>query len=230
MMKEDAADAQGSPSSAQGSPSRRYVSFILGTGRYCVPVDQVMQIIRPQGILSVPKAAPFVPGVINLRGDVIPVVSLRARLGISDAQAAQGAGGTAGNVASRARIIIIRMGSRVCGLMVDDVREIVDINEASVQRESNQEPGAHAQFTGGVAQRDGTLFLILDLQRVLSAGQGSAGRRAGVTCQRHQDRMMEGSDAPFWRKARSLSRSSANLFPRWRHRLKAVSWSTKSSA
>jgi len=179
MMKEDAADAQGgadsaqgSASSAQGSASRRYVSFILGTGRYCVPVDQVMQIIRPQGILSVPKAAPFVPGVINLRGDVIPVVSLRARLGIGDAQAA---GGTAGNVASRARIIIIKMGSRVCGLMVDDVREIVDISEASVQRDSDQVPGAHAQFTGGVAQRDGTLFLILDLQRVLSAGRDLQG-------------------------------------------------------
>ncbi len=156
--------------------SGRFVSFIVGGERYCVPVDQVLQIIRPEGILTVPKAPSFVKGVINLRGDVIPVVSLRARLGIDDGLVEGGS-----NASSRARIIVIRVESRSCGLCVDEVREIVDINESSDPEEPAQQAAgeaassARAQFIRRVAQREEGLFRILDLQRVLSAGRDPQG-------------------------------------------------------
>jgi purine-binding chemotaxis protein CheW len=145
---------------------RRYVSFILGTGRYCVPVDQVLQIVRPDGILKVPKAPQFVTGVITLRGDVIPVINLTSRLGLT----ADPAVGSA-----RARIIVVRVGVRSCGLGVDDVREIVDIDEAKIQRDPTEAFGVHADFIQGVAQQGQGLFLILDLPRVLSAGRDLQG-------------------------------------------------------
>ncbi len=156
--------------------SRRYVSFILGPGRYCLPVDQVLQIVRPEGILQVPKAPPFVTGVINLRSDIIPVVSLRSRLGIGDTEGNRpGAGGAEAGPGSKARIIVARVGTRSYGLAVDEVREIIDIDEAGIRREATEAFGVHAEFVQGVAQREEKLFLILDLARVLSAGRDLQG-------------------------------------------------------
>ena len=149
----------------------RYVSFLLGTDRYCVPVDQVMQIVRPEGVLKVPRAPSFVSGVINIRGDVIPVVNLKARLGVGAQPGNAVAGGKA---ASRARIIVISTGNRTCGLAVDEVREIVDVDESQDAAEPPGEREARAQFIRSAAQHDGGLFLILDLQRVISVGRDFA--------------------------------------------------------
>jgi purine-binding chemotaxis protein CheW len=150
----------------------RYLSFVLGTGRYCVPVDQVMQIVRPEGILRVPTAPRFVTGVISLRGDVIPVVDLKERLGISEGPGDSSPGGRS---ASRARIVVITAGNRSCGLSVDEVREIVDLEESADTGEKPQDEPSRRQFIRGAAHRDGGLFLILDLQRVLSVTRDLAG-------------------------------------------------------
>ena len=64
---------------------KRYVSFSLADVRYCIPVDEVMQILRLENLIAIPKPPPYVEGVINLKGDIIPVVSLRTRLEISTA-------------------------------------------------------------------------------------------------------------------------------------------------
>jgi purine-binding chemotaxis protein CheW len=158
----------------------RYVSFLLGAGHYCVPVDEVLQIVRPEGIMEVPHAAPFVTGVINIRGDVVPVVDLKRRFGTDETQggnALQDASGgrqpevqsrAVSRSASRARVVVVRSGNRLCGLEVDDVREIVAIEESI---EEAAVPEAQEQFVRGVRHRDGSLFLILDLQRILGAGR-----------------------------------------------------------
>jgi len=161
----------------------RYVSFLLGTDHYCVPVDEVLQIVRPEGIMEAPQAAPFVTGVINIRGDVVPVVDLKRRLGTDGAQGGnepQDAPGgrppeaqsrAVSRAASRARVVVVRSNNRLCGLEVDDVREIVAIEESTEEAPVADAP---AQFVRGVTHRDGNLFLILDLQRILSAGRDLA--------------------------------------------------------
>lgn len=158
---------------------KRYVSFTLGSGHYCIPVDQVVQIIRPENILEVPKAPPFVDGVINLRGDVVPVVNLRARLGIRleariERPAAAGTEPRAG-AGLRARIVVTRVGSRSYGLAVDEVREIVDIDEDGVQHNATEAFGMHAEFIQGVAHREQSMYLILDLPHILSTSRDVPG-------------------------------------------------------
>ncbi len=151
----------------------RYGSFLLGAGHYCVPVDQVMQIVRPEGIMEVPQAPPFVTGVINLRGDVVPVLDLKQRLGMDSEPGAQPQAVTQAvtRAASRARVVVVRSGNRLCGLEVDDVREIVAIDEST---EEARVPDAQGRFVRGVTHRDGSVFLILDLQRIMSAGRDLA--------------------------------------------------------
>ncbi|HVO39845.1 MAG TPA: chemotaxis protein CheW, partial [Spirochaetia bacterium] len=151
----------------------RYVSFSVGSGRCCIPVDQVVQIVRPENILEVPKAPAYVDGAINVRGDVIPVVNLRARLGIRQEARVERAAATANadrKSAARARIVVTRIGNRSCGLAVDEVSEIVDIDDEGIQNGASEALGRHPELLRGVFHRDSTLFFVLDLPRVVGAG------------------------------------------------------------
>lgn len=156
----------------------RYVSFSVGSGRYCIPVDQVVQIVRPENILDVPKAPSYVDGAINVRGDVIPVVNLRARLGIRQEARGERAGSPASadrKGAARARIVVTRVGSRSCGLAVDEVSEIVDIDDEGIQSDASEAPGKHPELLRGIARRDSAAYFVLDLPRVVSAGRDLPG-------------------------------------------------------
>jgi purine-binding chemotaxis protein CheW len=153
---------------------KRYVSFSLASGSYCIPVDQVLQILRLENLLEIPKPPPYVEGVINLRGDIIPVVNLRQRLEIAPQEpAAQGAD------TRKRRIIIARVGTRSYGLAVDDVREIVDIEDAGITSDATMLFGARADFILGIARREEHLYMLLDLSRVFSAGREAPGTLAG---------------------------------------------------
>ena len=138
---------------------RRYVSFSLGAARYCIPVEEVLQILRHENLMEIPKAPPFIEGVINLRGDVVPVVSLRERFGIGKTAELR-----------KQRIIVAQVEGRLYGLAVDDVREIVEIDDAAVRDDRPQAIGAGSAFVRGMAQLGADLCMILDLPGVLRPG------------------------------------------------------------
>jgi purine-binding chemotaxis protein CheW len=131
----------------------RFVSLVLGATGFCVSVEHVLQVMRLENVLDIPRAPRFVTGVINLRGDVVPVIDLHERLGIPE-------------IGSRKRrIVVVGMGSRSYGLVVDGVREIV---EASA-KEMTEDPSARSEFTRGFIRRGEEILHILDLPRIVSA-------------------------------------------------------------
>jgi purine-binding chemotaxis protein CheW len=141
---------------------KRYVSFSLAAGRYCIPVDQVIQILRLENLIAIPKPPPFVEGVINLRGDIIPVVNLRQRLEVPGVVASKD-----GDSRKR-RVIIARLGTRSYGLDVDEVTEIVDIDEAGISSDATSVFGGRAEFVSGIARRGDSLYIVLDLTRIFT--------------------------------------------------------------
>jgi purine-binding chemotaxis protein CheW len=146
---------------------KRYVTFSLAGGRYCIPVDQVVQIIRLEDLIEIPKPPPFVEGVINLRGDIIPVVSLRARMEVTDGErAARGAAEQ-----RKRRVVVIRLEGRLYGLDVDEVREIVEIDEQGITTDATTLYGVRADFLMGIARREDGVYMLLDLPRVLGTSR-----------------------------------------------------------
>jgi len=145
---------------------KRYVSFGLGGGRYCVPVEQVLQILRLEGLIEIPKPPPFVIGVLNLRGDIIPVVSLRARLELPREKTARPAGDP-----RKRRVIITRVGGKPYGLDVDEVREIVEIEDDGITTDATTVLGGRAEFILGIARREEGVYMVLDLARVLGTSR-----------------------------------------------------------
>jgi purine-binding chemotaxis protein CheW len=95
--------------------AERFVSFLLGGEGYCVPLDSVLEILRQESVVPAPVSAADIVGVISLRGDVIPVVDLRGRLGL-----------TSQRRAAKRRVLVVQSSKRSYGLLVDEVKEIVD--------------------------------------------------------------------------------------------------------
>ena len=154
---------------------KRYVTFGLAGGRYCIPVDQVLQILRLEDLIEIPKPPPYIEGVINLRGDIIPVVSLRARLEIAGTD---GAAAAAQDQRKR-RVVITRVGGKPYGLDVDEVREIVEIEEGGITTDASSMFGVRADFLLGIAQREEGVYMVLDLPRVLGTSRDLPGTLAG---------------------------------------------------
>ena len=138
--------------------SEKYVSFHIGDSSYAIPLEKVLRIVRFEGITEVPKAPQFVRGVLNLQGDVIPVINLRERFGLPEAE-----------TNARRRIIIIHIEKRSYGLLVDGVREIVEIDESKVERDATSVFGRRAEFTVGIAKLEKGLLIILDLLSIMSS-------------------------------------------------------------
>ena len=133
---------------------RRFVSFGIGGSRWCLPVAEVVQIVRHENVHELPDAQPPVAGVITLHGDVVPVLDLRERLA---AAAVEGAGSW------QRRILVVRTAGRPYGILVDEVRELVDLEEEADAGTA----GALPAFASGRASRGGVALPVLDLARAM---------------------------------------------------------------
>lgn len=134
------------------------VGFGIGRERFGVDILAVQEIIRSTEVTPVPNSPSFVEGVINLRGDIIPVIDLRKRLSLylSD------------NDIERNWVLILSIGNRVVGFIVDNVSEVLKIAEDDIDPPPNIViAGLENQYIHGVCEIDNRLLIILDFESVL---------------------------------------------------------------
>lgn len=134
------------------------VVFELAGESYGVEIGHVQEIIRPPAITVVPRAPAYVEGVINLRGRVIPVISLRTRFGLS------------GTDSSRtARIVVLEIGGHTVGAAVDAVSEVLRIPASAVEPPGATLAGDETTHLRGIAKLEDRLIILLELERILHA-------------------------------------------------------------
>ena len=132
------------------------VVFTLNGEAYALPIDQVHEIIRFQAPRSVSASDPCVRGVISLRGRIVPVYDLGARLGL--AVAGQ-------EVAETAKIVIVALGEELAGVVVDSVEEVL----ATDGVEFDELPSRGTPAIDKVAQVDERLIIVLHAEHILEA-------------------------------------------------------------
>jgi purine-binding chemotaxis protein CheW len=137
---------------------KRYLSFQVGDGRFAVGLPWVSQVLRFENVTAVPLAPQFVEGIINLGGEVVPVISLRARLGLPPVEPNP-----------RHRVLIAERAGRKYGLLVDKVREILELEDASIAPAASGITGLKAEVLDGIAKVGEVLLFILDVERLLAA-------------------------------------------------------------
>ncbi|NMA69891.1 MAG: chemotaxis protein CheW [Desulfitobacterium sp.] len=138
------------------------VTFSLGSEEFGVDIMCVQEIIRIPPITRVPKAPSYVEGVINLRGNVIPVVSLRTRFGMEPVEEDD-----------LSRIIVLQVQNKVFGIRVDAVTEVLRLDEESIEPPPPVSLGVDASFIRGVGKIGERLLILLNLDYIMGGEIGN---------------------------------------------------------
>jgi len=136
------------------------VTFMLGAEEFGVPISQIQEIDRLGKVTKVPNAAQFIEGITNLRGEVIPVLDTRKRFEL-EAKTAD----------DRTRIIIVDMGGIKTGLVVDSVREVLNLARKDIAPPPEAIGSAiDQQFISGIGKVDAgkRMIVLLDVEKILS--------------------------------------------------------------
>ena len=143
----------------QPENKKQIVIFQLGTEEYAVDITHSREIIKPTKITKVPNTPDYVRGVINLRGQIVPVIDLRKRFNIIV--------GTADK--KKERIITIESRETLVGLVVDSVNEVFWLNLTELEPAPEIEGGIKQEFIQGVGKKDDRLLVLIDMERLLFA-------------------------------------------------------------
>lgn len=133
------------------------ISFMVGSEEYGMEILRVKEVIRSPEITSLPKAPSFVKGIINLRGDVIPIVDLRDKFGLpSDV------------TTSATRIIVVDVDGRLVGMVVDSASQVVRIPSDQIDPPPPIIGGISTEYIKGVAKLNDRLVILLNIDSILS--------------------------------------------------------------
>ena len=146
------------------------VTFTVGSEVFAVDILVVQEINRMMRITEVPQSPSWVEGVVNLRGQIIPVVDLRRRLGLPRAE-----------YGPASRIVVVEANTRTIGFIVDRVNEVVRISHSCVDAAPGVVAPVVSQYIAGIAKLKDRLLILLDLDKLLSGDELRDSDRAQVT-------------------------------------------------
>jgi purine-binding chemotaxis protein CheW len=176
---------ESSATTALASRGGKYLTFFLAAEEYGVEILKVREIIGMQPVTRVPRTPPFIKGVINLRGTVIPVMDLRERFGMPGAEEAIAALPEAERAAASAvqcTIVVQVAGGHgrpvPVGIIVDRVSEVAMVADSDVEDAPSFGAGVRTEYLLGIAKTttpdgQGRVRLLLDLDRVLAADEAA---------------------------------------------------------
>jgi chemotaxis signal transduction protein len=138
--------------------AQTYILFGVAGTTYAVPSPQVQHIEMVEQITPVPNAAHAVEGVVFSRGQVVPVINLRARFGFNRTAINQ-----------RSRLLVVQQGTRSVGLLADEAKEFVTIADASIHPPNEAIGNLSGSYLNGVATLGERVVLILDVREVVES-------------------------------------------------------------
>ncbi len=138
----------------------QYIIVNIGNEQYGINIGYVDNIVRMEKITRVPKSQDYFVGVINLRGDVIPVISVRTRLKLDKDV-----------YTDKSRIIIIKVENALVGLIVDQVKEVVTFTEDNIENVSYTLGNIHSNYVSKVGKNNGELISLIDIIALLNENE-----------------------------------------------------------
>ena len=134
----------------------KYLTFVLGAEQYGVEIVKVREILGILPITPMPQTPHYVKGVINLRGKVIPVVDTRTKFGMPEREHTP-----------ETCIIVVDVGGKSTGLLVDTVKEVMDIKEEQIEDPPNFGTGTDTGFVRGLGKIGDQVKILLNIDHVL---------------------------------------------------------------
>jgi len=135
--------------------TRQLCTFLLDDLLFGIEVMNVQEVIRYQEMTAVPLATAVVRGLINLRGQIVTAIDMRARLGLPDRESGE-----------RPMNVVVRTADGVVSLLVDEIGDVVEVDERSFERAPETMAAVLRDLVPGVYKLDAALLLLLDAERI----------------------------------------------------------------
>lgn len=143
----------------------QFVGFMLGDEKYGVDILNVSTISEYLEITKIPDAPYYVEGIINLRGDIIPVINLKKRFNIAETE-----------ISEETRIIIYTIEGVAIGFLVDEASQVLRVDDEDIEPTPAILRGTDREYISGVGKHEGKIIILLDFAKILSESE-----RAEVT-------------------------------------------------
>ncbi|MDC7295300.1 MULTISPECIES: chemotaxis protein CheW [unclassified Butyrivibrio] len=138
----------------------QYIVIKIDEEQYGINIKFIDNIVRMQQITRVPKVDDYLKGVINIRGEIVPVMSVRMKMGLAEEE-----------ITNKSRIIILKTSEGdLVGIIVDQVNQVLTLGSNNIEkvRYDDKKSKEETTFVSGVGHYDGGLVSILDLDAVVS--------------------------------------------------------------
>lgn len=140
--------------------STNLVTFRLGSGEYAIDIMQAKEIIKMEKITLIPNAPDFVEGVINLRGNIIPIIDLKKRFNLEEIEGDKNTG-----------IIIVKIEDVDMGIIIDSISKVVSISNSDIQPPPPMLSGIGQKYIKGVGKLEDKLLVVLDLEKLFTTDE-----------------------------------------------------------
>lgn len=134
----------------------RYLAFKINEENYVIEIKYVVEIIGIQGVTQVPNVADYIKGIINIRGNIIPVVEIRMRFGLETVA-----------YTDKSCIVVVEVNNTSIGLIVDEVREVVGIPEKIIVPPPATIKGSGSKYISGMGKIGDTVYILLGINELL---------------------------------------------------------------
>ena len=137
----------------EATTSVQYIVVQIGNEQYGIDIKYIENIVRSQKITRVPKAQPYFRGVINLRGEICPIMSMRIKLALEPDV-----------ITDKTRFIIVKVDGASIGVIVDQVKEVVTLEEENIEHvDKTTNSDAITNYINAIGKKDGQLISLLDI-------------------------------------------------------------------
>lgn len=135
----------------------QYIVVKIGSEHYGINISLVDNIVRMQKITRVPKVPNYYPGIINLRGEIVPVMSARVKMGLGEDV-----------ITNQSRIIILKLEVHgLVGIVVDAVREVITLGESEIDRTAQNSRKQDTTYINGIGKNGDELISIFDINSIV---------------------------------------------------------------
>lgn len=160
------------PSVAEEARITQFIVFRVGDEEFGVPIHTVQEIVRTGPITPIPDSPEFVEGLVNVRGEIVATINMRARFFLPSEKV------------EAKHIVITKQQESLFGLLVDEVTEVLRIPETEIKPPHKLITTIHEEYVSGVITLENRLIIVLDLARVLSSDELS---RLSEVTRRHRE-------------------------------------------
>jgi purine-binding chemotaxis protein CheW len=137
---------------------REYLSFALGEAQYCIDILKVQEIRTYEAPTRIANTPAFIKGVMNLRGNIVPIIDLRVKFGLAEQR-----------YDTQTVVIVLNIAKRTVGVVVDGVSDVIAVPASDIKPAPELGGALDMQYLQGLATVGGQMLILIDIERLMSS-------------------------------------------------------------